>query len=276
MQIQDGVWASERRRLRPTVPSWLPSGASSDSSTDSEEEMRPVRHGARHRGALVPQQAARPQAYVLQTAPWPYRRWVPRTEYVSVTSLPVAGGVVLQVHAFRHTLDGVTFTEPVAIVVGNVRGAKNVPVRVHDACFTSEVLGSLKCDCEQQLKQALQFIQKNGLGIIIYLQQEGRGIGLANKIAAYAMQEEGYNTVDANRMLGLPDDAREYSAAKDMLDHLGVESVQLLTNNPRKICELQKLGVAVNDRIPCLVENLGPLAEQYVQTKVEQMGHKGH
>jgi GTP cyclohydrolase II len=129
-----------------------------------------------------------------------------------------------------------------------------VALRVHDSCFTSEVLGSLKCDCAQQLELALEYIHAHPPGIVIYLWQEGRGIGLANKIAAYALQEQGLDTVDANRALGFPDDAREYTAVRNILSELGVKSVRLITNNPRKISKLADLGIEVTGRIPCQVQ----------------------
>merc|ERR1712216_115662 len=158
------------------------------------------------------------------------------------------------------------------IVYGDVNGLEKVPVRVHDACFTSEVLGSMKCDCAEQLQQSLDYIKENGPGIVVYLQQEGRGIGLANKIAAYSLQEKGLDTVDANRALGLPDDCREYTSVNNILAHLGVTSVQLITNNPRKINLLKELGVKVECRIPSTVranrEN-----KEYLETKEIRMHH---
>jgi GTP cyclohydrolase II len=125
---------------------------------------------------------------------------------------------------------------------------------VHDACFTSEVLGSLKCDCAEQLQMSMEYIHANAPGIVIYLWQEGRGIGLANKIAAYKLQEQGLDTVDANRALGLPDDSREYTSVRNILAELGVKSVRLMTNNPRKISELTQLGVNVTGRLPCQIQ----------------------
>jgi GTP cyclohydrolase II len=147
-----------------------------------------------------------------------------------------------------------------------------VLLRVHDACFTSEVLGSLKCDCREQLQLAMDFIQDSPPGLVIYLQQEGRGIGLANKIAAYALQEKGLDTVDANRALGLPDDCREYSAVKHILDDLGVQSVRLMTNNPRKISEVAALGVSVVERVPCLVKS-HKYNRGYLDAKQRRMEH---
>ena len=168
---------------------------------------------------------------------------------------------------------GETYSEPSAVMTGSPEGLEDVPLRVHDACFTSEVLGSLKCDCAEQLQLALAHIQAEGTGIVIYLQQEGRGIGLANKIAAYALQEKrGLDTVDANRALGLPDDCREYSSVATILAGLGVRSVRLMTNNPRKVRLLQELGVRVTGRIPCLVQ-AQEFSARYLQTKGEKMDH---
>ena len=177
--------------------------------------------------------------------------------------------------AYRHTYDGVNVTEPMAIIYGDVEGRRTeVPVRVHDACFTSEVLGSLKCDCAEQLDLALEYIadESTGPGLVVYLQQEGRGIGLANKIAAYSMQEQGYDTVDANRVLGLPDDNREYSAVVAILRDLGIESIVLLTNNPRKISRLVSLGVNVVGRIPVVVRS-NVFSRGYLASKRTRMDH---
>eukprot|EP00667_Euglena_gracilis_P006453 EG_transcript_6507 len=197
---------------------------------------------------------------------------VARTVFVAETQLPTSHGM-FRVRSYRHTVDGITYTDPIAIMCGSPEGREEVPVRVHDACWTSEVLGSLKCDCAQQLEQALDFIRANDLGIVLYLHQEGRGIGLANKIAAYRMQELGMDTVAANRVLGFPDDSREYTAVKAILDDLDVRSVQLMTNNPRKVRELRSLGVPINKRLSCIVPDPGVLAAKYLSVKEEQMGH---
>lgn len=168
---------------------------------------------------------------------------------------------------------GHTHTEPCAILTGRPEGRTAVPLRVHDACFTSEVLGSLKCDCADQLRLALDYISgPEGPGLVIYLQQEGRGIGLANKIAAYALQEGGLDTVDANRALGLPDDAREYSSVAAILADLGIGSVRLMTNNPRKVELLRGLGVVVVGRIPCLVQ-AQEHSVGYLLAKAGRMSH---
>ena len=162
--------------------------------------------------------------------------------------------------------------EHVAIVSGDVSSAEDVPVRMHSECLTSEVLGSLKCDCREQLEAAMKLIAKRGAGVIVYLRQEGRGIGLANKIRAYDLQSRGHDTVDANRLLGLPDDAREYHAAADMLAHLGVKSIVLLTNNPAKVSAMRELGVTVTGREPVLVPAT-PYSAGYLDAKRERMQH---
>ncbi|KAF8069623.1 ribBA [Scenedesmus sp. PABB004] len=195
-----------------------------------------------------------------------------KTRFIAETLLPTRHGA-FRLRGYKHSLDGgVTFTEPTAIIMGDVEGQEDVPVRVHDACFTSEVLGSLKCDCAEQLELALSYIQGAGRGMVIYLQQEGRGIGLANKIAAYALQEQGLDTVDANRALGLPDDCREYTSVRNILRDLRIRSVRLMTNNPRKLDVLTQLGVAISGRIPCQVQ-AGEHNQGYLTAKRERMDH---
>jgi GTP cyclohydrolase II len=159
----------------------------------------------------------------------------------------------------------------VAMVMGDVRGKHDVVCRVHSECITSEVFGSLKCDCKEQLEAAQAEIARRGSGVILYLRQEGRGIGLANKIRAYSLQAKGHDTVDANRLLGLPDDARDYSCAAAMLDHLGVQSIRLLTNNPLKVKALRRLGVTI-DRTPHVVAS-SPYSAGYLEAKRLRMGH---
>jgi GTP cyclohydrolase II len=160
----------------------------------------------------------------------------------------------------------------VALIMGEVRGRSGVTVRVHSECLTSEVFGSLKCDCRDQLEAAQEEIARKGHGVLLYLRQEGRGIGLANKIRAYQLQSRGLDTVDANRLLGLPDDARDYDAAAAMLDHLGVLSIRLMTNNPRKAQALSALGVAVDCQVPVVV-GVNPHSAPYLETKRLRMGH---
>ncbi|KAH9262490.1 GTP cyclohydrolase II [Batrachochytrium salamandrivorans] len=170
--------------------------------------------------------------------------------------------------------DSETGAEPLAMVVGDVEAQREgVLVRVHDQCQTSEVFGSLRCDCKEQLDFALDKIQQE-TGMVLYLPQEGRGIGLANKIAAYAAQQHlGLDTVDANRHLGLPDDCREYGAVRDILNDLGITSIRLMTNNPRKIAELTSLGIHVVERVPIETVPNSHFSQAYVQAKKDRMSH---
>lgn len=184
------------------------------------------------------------------------------------TSIPTKYGT-FRFAVFRHADD--VMKEHVAIIAGDASG-DDVLLRVHSECLTSEVFGSLKCDCGEQLDQALRAIAERKRGVVLYLRQEGRGIGLANKIRAYALQAKGADTVDANRALGLPDDARRYDAAAAMLRHLGVRSVSLMTNNPAKVDALQGLGVEVLRRVPIIVE-IQPFSRGYLATKRSRMSH---
>jgi len=162
--------------------------------------------------------------------------------------------------------------EHLALVMGDVNAQTNVLIRVHSECFTGDVLGSRRCDCGEQLQRAMQQIAEAGQGIVIYLRQEGRGIGLLDKLRAYNLQDEGYDTVDANILLGHQADERDYTAAAQILDDLNVRSVRLLTNNPRKIRHLKKLGVAVNERVP-LESTVYADNASYLLTKVQRMNH---
>lgn len=162
--------------------------------------------------------------------------------------------------------------EHLALSVGEVAGAEGLPVRVHSECLTGEVFGSLKCDCKAQLDAALQAVQAAGRGVVLYMRQEGRGIGLGNKVRAYRLQELGLDTVDANRLLGFDDDLRSYDVAADMLRALGVRSVALVTNNPQKVDGLRAAGVEVSERVP-LVTEAHAVNAQYLETKRLRMGH---
>jgi GTP cyclohydrolase II/3,4-dihydroxy 2-butanone 4-phosphate synthase/GTP cyclohydrolase II len=163
-------------------------------------------------------------------------------------------------------------TEHCAIVHGDVHGGQAVLVRVHSECFTGEVLHSLKCDCREQLDQALQRIAEAECGVVVYLRQEGRGIGLGNKIRAYALQQQGADTVDANVRLGFEPDSRRYHVAAEILDDLGVGSIALLTNNPAKVDALRADGVVVACRVPMPI-NANPHNRDYLRTKNRRMGH---
>lgn len=171
--------------------------------------------------------------------------------------------------AFSNNQDG---KEHVAIIKGEVFGAEDVPVRLHSECLTGDVIGSLRCDCRDQLESALKKIGEMDKGIVLYLRQEGRGIGLTNKIRAYNLQDQGLDTVEANLALGFRDDERDYAVAAHMLHSLQVHSVRLMTNNPKKIAELEQYGVKVNERIPHIL----PSNEHnlfYLETKAAKSGH---
>jgi len=162
--------------------------------------------------------------------------------------------------------------EHLAIIKGDIENTTDLLVRVHSECFTAEVLHSLKCDCKEQLHEALRAIGQAGRGMIVYLRQEGRGIGLGNKIRAYSLQESGFDTVDANRALGFEDDSRTYEMAAGMLRYFKVLSIRLLTNNPEKIEHLENLGIEITRRESILCEP-NPHNIDYFVTKKERMRH---
>jgi GTP cyclohydrolase II len=189
-------------------------------------------------------------------------------ELYSEAEVPLDKGTFRLV-VFREKRTG---KEHVAAIKGAVSGLEGVPVRIHSECLTSEVLGSLKCDCKAQLDRAMAFVAGNGLGVVLYLRQEGRGIGLGNKIRAYALQNKGLDTYEANRKLGFPDDLRRYDIAAEMLRMLGVRSVDLITNNPLKIAALVDEGIPVRRRIPSRTLH-NPHNVDYLRTKRDQTGH---
>ncbi|MFP5247849.1 MAG: GTP cyclohydrolase II [Thermoanaerobaculia bacterium] len=160
----------------------------------------------------------------------------------------------------------------VALALGTIDDGEPVLTRVHSECLTGDVLGSLRCDCGPQLHLALERIAEQQRGLLLYLRQEGRGIGLFNKVCAYALQDQGLDTVEANEHLGFPADAREYHIAVSMLRELGVREVRLLTNNPRKLEGLRRSGVNVVERVPLVVAPTAD-SEGYLRTKQEKMGH---
>jgi GTP cyclohydrolase II len=198
----------------------------------------------------------------------PSRKPGQHLERFSEADIPTERGVLRTV-VFRDRRNG---REHVALVAGQVMGKEGVPVRVHSECLTSEVFGSLKCDCREQLDRALDFITQAGCGVVLYLRQEGRGIGLGNKIKAYALQSKGYDTYEANRQLGFADDLRSYDIAAEMLRSLDVRSVDLITNNPLKIAGLVEEGIPVRRRIPSRTEH-NPHNVGYLKTKRERTGH---
>ena len=189
-------------------------------------------------------------------------------ELYSEAPLPTRHGL-FRALVFRETGTG---KEHVVAVKGDVRGHEGVPVRVHSECLTSEILGSLKCDCREQLEQALDLIGRSERGAVVYLRQEGRGIGLGNKIRAYALQARGADTYEANRALGFGDDLRRYDIAAQMLKKLEVRSIDLITNNPQKIAGLEAEGVIVRRRIPSLAKS-NPHNIGYLRAKRERTGH---
>jgi GTP cyclohydrolase II len=191
-----------------------------------------------------------------------------RMDVVAVAELPTRFGDFKAI-AFTPDQNG---REPLALVLGNVAGRALVPVRVHSECRTGDVFGSLRCDCGEQLAAALERIGHMGCGILIYLPQEGRGIGLANKIRAYALQDQGHNTFAANRLLGFRDDERDYGAAARMLDALHVRSIRLMTNNPEKLRALRANRIRVAGCIPLIVKPNGHNAG-YLAAKERRAGH---
>jgi GTP cyclohydrolase II len=167
-------------------------------------------------------------------------------------------------------LERATGKEHLAVVAGDIDSRKRINVRIHSECLTGEVLGSLKCDCRQQLESALRYIGVNG-GMVLYLRQEGRGIGLLNKLKAYALQEQGHDTVEANHLLGFADDLRTYNSAIEMLRFFGIRKVRLLTNNPKKILALEDAGIEVMREVHQQASN--PHNLRYLRTKAKKSGH---
>jgi 3,4-dihydroxy 2-butanone 4-phosphate synthase/GTP cyclohydrolase II len=192
---------------------------------------------------------------------------MPVTRRVAQAGLPTRYGTFEM-----YVYDACDHKEHVALTLGAIDDGDAVLVRAHSECLTGDVFGSSRCDCGEQLDDSLRFLQEQGRGVLLYLRQEGRGIGLAKKISAYALQEQGLDTVEANLALGLPEDMRDYRVAAEMLLDLGVGQARLLTNNPAKVEGLQRYGVEVVERLPLGISpnpsNLG-----YLRTKREKMGH---
>lgn len=190
------------------------------------------------------------------------------THHVAQAKMPTKFGD-FTIHTF---VNDINQQEHVALVKGDISGKKNVLTRLHSECLTGDVLGSNRCDCGEQLHEALRNINEAGQGVLLYLRQEGRGIGWVNKIKAYQLQEEGLDTVEANHALGFPDDLREYHTAAQMLTHLGVDSIDLMTNNPDKITQLENAGIQVESRVSIEMA-ANPDDENYLLTKKMKMGH---
>lgn len=192
----------------------------------------------------------------------------PKAVRAAAASLPTSFGD-FRIMVYR---DIPTGKEHAAIVKGDVAGREPVLTRIHSECLTGDIFGSLRCDCGPQLQEALRRIEAAGRGVILYLRQEGRDIGLTNKILAYQLQEKGFDTAEANLQLGHPVDARTYDAARDILNDLGVESIRLLTNNPDKIAALNALGFQCVERVPLEIAS-NKFNKGYLKTKRTKMGH---
>lgn len=198
-----------------------------------------------------------------------YRRSRERLiERVEVVKMPTAFGD-FNLYLYQSHTDG---QNHLALVKGDVAGKKNVLVRVHSECLTGDVFGSRRCDCGSQLHQAMRQISKAGSGVIVYMRQEGRGIGLAPKIKAYKLQESGYDTVEANLELGYESDLREYGLGAQILVDLGLKTISLLTNNPKKVVGLEGYGLEIIKQVPLKVPS-NPHNEKYLKTKREKLGH---
>ncbi len=191
--------------------------------------------------------------------------------FVANARLPTRHGL-FDISVYQDSATGEEHTALSVGLIGQPKPDMPILVRLHSECLTGDAFGSLRCDCGPQLEAALMRIQKAGRGALLYLKQEGRGIGLTNKIRAYALQDQGHDTLDANLLLGLPADARTYDMTGPILHHLGISHINLMTNNPAKQRALEQLGFVVVERTPLYV-GLNPLNEGYLATKQQRMGH---
>lgn len=205
---------------------------------------------------------------MLECAPLPEVFLVVTLRFIESSRLPTPWGV-FTIHGFE---DDQTEKEHVALTMGNISDGQPVLARIHSECLTGDALFSLRCDCGSQLQSALQQIAKEGRGVLLYLRQEGRGIGLINKIKAYHLQDNGSDTVQANEQLGFGADMRDYSMIEPMLEHLKVSRIRLLTNNPRKVKALEQMGFEVSERLP-LQTGKNPHNVAYLATKAGKLGH---
>lgn len=189
-------------------------------------------------------------------------------ECVSIAEMPTKYGK-FKAHCYVNKLNG---EHHIALVMGNLEDGKNVLCRVHSECLTGDVLGSLRCDCGQQLDKAMKMIAEKGSGVLLYMRQEGRGIGLVNKLKAYQLQDNGMDTLDANLALGFQGDLREYYIGAQILRNLGIKSLHLLTNNPDKVYQLEDFGMIISKRVAIEIE-ANPYNSFYLKTKKDRMGH---
>ena len=193
---------------------------------------------------------------------------ISKLKFIETSNLPTDIGD-FKVHAFT---DGNDLKDHLAISIGDLSVDKPILSRIHSQCVTGESFFSLRCDCRFQLTESLNQIAKKELGVIFYLQQEGRGIGLSNKIRAYNLQDKGLDTVEANHQLGFEEDERSYETVSEMINFLGIKKIDLMTNNPKKIDALKSFGVIINQRVP-LSTNTNKHNQKYISTKIKKLGH---
>ena len=193
---------------------------------------------------------------------------ISKLKFIETSNLPTSMGD-FKIHAFTDSND---LKDHLTISIGDLNVDKPILSRIHSQCITGESFFSLRCDCRFQLTESLNQIAKKGLGAIFYLQQEGRGIGLSNKIRAYNLQDKGLDTVEANHQLGFEEDERSYETVSDMISFLGIKKIDLMTNNPKKIDALKSFGVIINQRIP-LSTDTNKHNQKYISTKIKKLGH---